>query len=130
MLSVNLDFGGGHVVVTLCGELDFADSAGVAALLGTTAAREPRIIVDLSGLEFIDASGVRALAGGRRHARSVGGDLLLAAPQWQVQQILPLVWEPSDPGIYPSVAAAATELPAAGRGGPAAAPQDALRAEG
>jgi hypothetical protein len=37
-------------------------AAAVTAALRGVAAREPRIIMDLAGLEFIDASGVAALA--------------------------------------------------------------------
>src|SRR5260370_15672511 len=70
----------GHVVVALRGELDLVDAAGVAAALVAVASREPEIIVDLAGLEFIDSSGVAALAHGRTHARHARGDLLLAAP--------------------------------------------------
>jgi anti-sigma B factor antagonist len=44
--------------------------------------------VDLAGLEFIDSSGVAALARGRRQARRVGGDLVLAAPQQKVRRVL------------------------------------------
>ena len=71
MFSIDLDTGEscGHVVVALRGELDIVDAATVAAALEAVAAREPRIIVDLSGLEFIDASGVAALSRVRRHAR-------------------------------------------------------------
>ena len=65
----------GHVVVALRGELDLADAADVAAALAAAVAGEPRIIVDLAGLEFIDCSGVAALARGRRHARQAGGEL-------------------------------------------------------
>ena len=82
MFSMDLGSGesGGHAVVALYGELDLVDAAAVAAALRAVAAREPRIIVDLAGLEFIDASGIAALLRGRRHARNAGGDLLLAAP--------------------------------------------------
>jgi anti-anti-sigma factor len=48
----------------------------------------PGIIVDLAGLEFIDSSGVAALARGRRQARQVGGDLIQAAPQQKVMWLL------------------------------------------
>src|ERR1700726_2807811 len=80
----------GYAVVALRGELDLADAAVVAAELTQIAAREPRIIVDLAGLEFIDSSGVAALARGRRLARHAGGDLLLAAPRHQVLRVLTL----------------------------------------
>ena len=78
----------GHVVVALRGELDLADAVAVAAALTAVAAREPGIIVDLTGLEFIDSSGVAALARGRRQARQAAGDLILAAPQQRVMRVL------------------------------------------
>jgi anti-sigma B factor antagonist len=92
MFSVNLSTrqGDGNVIVALCGELDVADAMCVAATLADVAAREPEIIVDLAGLDFIDSSGVAALARGRKHARIAGGDLLLAAPQQQVLRVLTL----------------------------------------
>jgi anti-sigma B factor antagonist len=74
-----------RVVVVLRGELDVTDAASVAAALTEVAARELQIIVDLAGLEFIDSSGLAALVRVRKHARHAGGDLLLAAPQQQVQ---------------------------------------------
>jgi len=75
----------GHVVVALRGELDITDAVSVAA-----AAREPEIIVDLAGLEFIDCGGVAVLARGRKQARHAGGDLRLAAAQQQVLRVLTL----------------------------------------
>ena len=96
----------GHVVVALHGELDLVDAAAVAAALGVVAAREPRIIVDLAGLEFIDASGIAALSLGRRHARDAGGDLLLAAPQSLVRRVLAIIWEVDGLAVHASVAAA------------------------
>jgi anti-sigma B factor antagonist len=97
----------GHVVVALRGELDLVDAAGVAAALVTVAAREPRIIVDLAALEFIDASGVAALARGRAHARHAGGDLLLAAPRQPVLRVLAVTQLVDDFSIHASVEEAA-----------------------
>jgi anti-sigma B factor antagonist len=96
----------GHVIVALHGELDLVDAAAVAAALGVVAAREPRIIVNLAGLEFIDASGIAALLLGRRHARNAGGDLLLAAPQRQVRRVLAIIWEVDGLAVHASVAQA------------------------
>jgi anti-sigma B factor antagonist len=98
---------GGYAIVALTGELDLTDAAAVAAGLQSVAAREPRIIVDLAGLEFIDASGVAALERGRRHARNAGGDLLLAAPQRQVRRVLGIIWERDGFPVPASVAEAA-----------------------
>jgi anti-sigma B factor antagonist len=80
----------GRVVVVLRGELDVIDAASVAAALTEVAARERHIIVDLAGLEFIDSSGLAALACARKCARRSGGDLLLAAPQQSVLRVLSL----------------------------------------
>jgi anti-sigma B factor antagonist len=80
----------GHIVVALRGELDVAAAAGVAAALAAVVAREPGIVVDLADLEFIDSSGVAALAWARKYARGAGGDLLLAAPRQEVVRVLAL----------------------------------------
>lgn len=92
MISVDLSTRecDGHVIVALRGELDIADAVSVAAELAAVAVREPEIIVDLAGLEFIDSSGVAALARGRKQARHAGGDLRLAAAQQQVLRVLTL----------------------------------------
>jgi anti-sigma B factor antagonist len=121
MFSVDLSTSeyGGHVVVALRGELDIAGAAGVAAALAAVAARKPGIVVDLAGLEFIDSSGVAALARGREHARHAGGDLLLAAPRQQVLRVLTLTRLIDVFPVHASVEEAASS---AGRLRPAAAP--------
>ena len=97
----------GQVVVALRGELDIADAASVAAALVAVAARAAEIIVDLAGLEFIDASGVAALALARVQARRAGGDLLLAAPQDQVLRVLAVIHLAEVFSVYASVEEAA-----------------------
>jgi anti-sigma B factor antagonist len=100
----------GYAVVALRGELDLADAALVAAELTEIAAREPRIIVvDLAGLEFIDSSGVAALARGRRQARQAGGELVLAAPQRRVMRVLAIIRQAEAFSVYPTVGEAAGE---------------------
>jgi anti-anti-sigma factor len=108
----------GHVVVALRGELDLVDAADVAAALAAAVAREPRIIVDLAGLEFIDCSGVAALARGRRHARHAGRGAccsprrssgccgFLRSPAWSVNSPSMPAWKrrpaaPDAPGGRP-----------------------------
>jgi anti-anti-sigma factor len=118
MAGVDLSTRGyrGRVVVALRGELDIAGAAGAAAALTALAARAGQIIIDLAGLEFIDCSGLAALAGVRRQARQAGGDVLLAAPQPQPQRILAAA------GLIHvfSVHASVREAAAAGGCGPAA----------
>jgi anti-sigma B factor antagonist len=109
MFSMDLGSGecGGHVVVALRGELDLLYAPAVATALSAVAARQPWIIVDLAGLEFIDVSGIAALERGRRHARNAGGDLLLAAPRRPVRRVLTITWEADGFAIHASVAEAA-----------------------
>jgi anti-sigma B factor antagonist len=98
---------GGHVVVALRGELDLLCAPAVATALADLAVCQPRIILNLAGLEFIDVSGTAALAHGRRHARNSGGDLLLAAPRRPVRRILAIIWEADGFPVHASVAEAA-----------------------
>jgi anti-sigma B factor antagonist len=98
---------GGHVIVALRGELDLLYAPAVAIALGDLAVRQPRIIVNLAGLEFIDASGIAALARGRRHARNAGGDLLLAAPRRPVRRVLTIMWGADGFAMHAGVAEAA-----------------------
>jgi len=82
-------------------------SSRCAAALVAVASREPEIIVDLAGLEFIDSSGVAALAHGRTHARHAGGDLLLAAPRQPVLRVLAITRLVDDFSVHASVEEAA-----------------------
>ena len=49
-----------------------------------------RLVVDLSGTDFIDSSGLGALISGLKVARQAGGDLRIAAPTDQVETVLSL----------------------------------------
>jgi anti-sigma B factor antagonist len=86
----------GHVEVALCGELDLVDASDVAVSLAAASSRGPLVIVDLSGLDFIDASGAAALARGRDYARGGGGELLLSRPQKQVRKMLAIIFPAGD----------------------------------
>jgi anti-sigma B factor antagonist len=103
-----------HTVVALCGELDIADAAAVAAALTAIAASEPAIIVDLAGLEFIDSCGVAALVRGRRQARLAGGDLRLAAPRQQVARVLAMTRLPEAFSVHATEAEAEEAVREAG----------------
>ena len=91
---VNIDLSSvvrdGHAVVGLRGELDVNDAAGVTVALAGVAAAHPDIIIDLTGLDFIDCCGLWALTRAREQASRAGGALLLAAPQQLVIRVLAL----------------------------------------
>jgi len=126
MFGMDLGSGeyGGHVFVALRGELDLLYAPTVATALEALASRQPRIIVNLAGLEFIDVSGIAALAHGRRHARGAGGDLLLAAPRRPVRRVLTIVWEADGFAIHASVAEAAAS---SGASRPVVSPREVAR---
>ena len=111
MCSVDLISGEGdsRVVVGLRGELDVAVAVRVVADLSAVAARERDIILDLTGLEFIDSSGLAALVRVREQARHAGGDILLAAPQRQVLRLLALTRLTDAFSIHASVSEAASD---------------------
>jgi anti-anti-sigma regulatory factor len=54
-LDLSTRHGDGHGIVMLRGELDVVDAAGTAGALAAVTAREPRVIIDLAALEFIDS---------------------------------------------------------------------------
>jgi anti-sigma B factor antagonist len=88
--------GPGHVTVALRGELDLIDATDVAVVLAAAAHLAPLVIVDLAELNFIDVSGVAALARGWHHVRNAGGDLRLAAPQEQVRKMIDMIYPGGD----------------------------------
>ena len=100
------------VVVTVRGHLDL-DSAPV---LSTTLDRVldrpgPRIVVDLSGVEFCDSIGLSAFVVGHRRADAAGGWLRLASPGAWMGRLLDTVGVTGWLGVYPSVAEALADRP-------------------
>ncbi len=77
----------GMTVVRLEGEIDIANAEGVFAGLAS-AVVEDCTVVDLSEVEFIDASGVNALVGALRIAAGSQHHLLVASPPRQLRRIL------------------------------------------
>jgi anti-sigma B factor antagonist len=53
-------------------------------------AGRPRIVVDLSGIAFMDSSGLGALIGCLKSAREQQGDLRIVSPSTQVAMVLRL----------------------------------------
>ncbi|MBV9338171.1 MAG: STAS domain-containing protein [Solirubrobacterales bacterium] len=70
----NLD-ADGIVRLALVGELDIAVADTVEERLRRLGEGDARVRLDLSELEFIDSSGVRAIVLGLKHARQCGHEL-------------------------------------------------------
>lgn len=79
----------GATVVEVAGELDLHSAPQLRAEL--TRALEnsvpPRVIVDLSGVNFIDSTGVGVLIGALKRAREADGKLLFCNPQPRVCRV-------------------------------------------
>lgn len=109
MVSAWLSFRehGDYLVAALRGELDAADAGAFGAALAAAAAANPRIVVDLTRLEYIDCCALSMLARVRAQARGAGGDLLLAGPGPLVRRVLELAAMSADFAVRASVAEAA-----------------------
>lgn len=80
-----------QTVVWLCGEHDLSTAARVAKVLAdVTAAGDGNLVVDLSQVEFMDASTIAALIHGRNGLRTRSRDLTLRAPSSVARRILGL----------------------------------------
>ena len=81
---------GDHVVVAVQGEIDLYTVPRLQRELSAALAADGpvRLVVDLSGVEFCDSTGVNALLAAHRKAREAGGDLELARPRPAVRKIL------------------------------------------
>lgn len=79
----------GLTLVRVRGELDLATTPEFeTALQGTRA--DARIVIDLSGCEFLDSSGLRALLVGAARSEAEGGSVELVAPDSRIRRVLEL----------------------------------------
>jgi anti-sigma B factor antagonist len=78
-------------VLGCSGRLNMITASRVkSAVDACVSAGQCRIVVDLSGVDFIDSSGLGALIAGLKTSRQAGGDLRLAAAGEQVLTVLGL----------------------------------------
>ncbi|MCF4136079.1 anti-sigma factor antagonist [Streptomyces sp. Tue 6430] len=68
----------GYTVLEFRGEIDLVAAAEIGSRLdGATAGPTPRVVLDLSGIEFFDCSGLRLLYRARARVLDHGGELHL-----------------------------------------------------
>lgn len=76
-------------LVVLRGRLDVAAAADVRLALAAAVDRgRAQLVLDLSGLEAVDATGLGVLVGAHRHAGRAGRTLVLRDPQPQIARLL------------------------------------------
>lgn len=87
MLDIQLENADGYVICRPVGELDaFTVSQFRQAL--AELATNPRILIDMSGVPFVDSAGLGALIGGIRRARELGGDVAVACNRPTLTRLL------------------------------------------
>lgn len=91
-MEITSETRGGEIrVVQPSGRLDLLTAAQLKLrLTEEIAAGGRRLVVDLSGVSFIDSSGLGAIIGGLKAARLAGGDLRIAGANKQARVILEL----------------------------------------
>jgi anti-anti-sigma factor len=75
--------------VVLDGEMDIATCPAIRRfLMAAISGGDVQLAVDMSGVTFIDASGIGVLVAAANRARQAGGGLSLLAPSPQVRRLL------------------------------------------
>ena len=79
-------------MVSLSGDLDIDSSTEFSARVdAVTSAAAVHVIVELSGVQFIDSSGLNSLVVGARATEHRGGSFVIAAPSRYVARVFDLV---------------------------------------
>jgi anti-sigma B factor antagonist len=95
----------GVTVLNLTGRFDAHTAADVATALEKSASVAPaRIVVNLSGVNFMDSTALATLVQGMKRCRQGGGDLRLCSLQQPVRIIFELTRLDKAFDIYPSEA--------------------------
>ncbi|MET8050296.1 STAS domain-containing protein [Streptosporangium sp. NPDC005286] len=90
-LQLTSEHASGFVVITVAGELDLATRQELSDCVQETIdACHETVIIDLSGVTFIDACGLSSLIGIKRYAREHDAPLLLAGAPPVVLRLLKL----------------------------------------
>lgn len=78
-------------VLACSGRLNMVTAPSLKAAIAEVAGgSQPRVIIDLSDVVFVDSSGLGVLVGGLKLARQSGGDLRLVVRSSQILNVLAL----------------------------------------
>jgi anti-sigma B factor antagonist len=106
LLTVSVSAREGYTLVSLDGEGDVTVRGRLRAALTAEVAGAAHLVVDLTGLAYIDASCVQALWRVSRMAEGAGGRVRLAAPQPLVARVMEMWGAGQVLGVHDSVAEA------------------------
>ena len=118
-LSIRTTDAGDHVLVTVIGDLDLESAPAMTAALKKVLGERP-VVLDLSGVDFMDSSGLGVLVGAHQRA----ADLRLAAPNQRLQKIFKITKLHKVFAVHATLAEAISSLP--GRAEEADAPVETV----
>ncbi|MHB8464203.1 MAG: STAS domain-containing protein [Acidimicrobiales bacterium] len=87
MLDIQVDLDRGCTICRPMGELDAFTVSQFRQSLAELAS-SPKLVIDLSGVPFVDSAGLGALIGGIRRVRELGGDVAVACPRPTLTRLL------------------------------------------
>ena len=89
-LNVSSRFRDDHTIVTISGEIDLYTAPRLHSELAAVLAdgMPTRVVIDMSGVEFCDSTGMNVLLSCLRRVRERGGELEIASPKPAVRKIL------------------------------------------
>ncbi|HKX17338.1 MAG TPA: STAS domain-containing protein [bacterium] len=93
----------GAACLAVSGELDLAGVATFLGYLRRANDAHDNVIVDLSGLLYMDSAGINALLDAQRRFTQTGGRIVLAAPSPRIRRILRIVTLDAVIPIFPTV---------------------------
>jgi anti-sigma B factor antagonist len=112
-LTIEVQRGPGHVVVTVAGEADIATAAQLEETLSALAADGQGIVADLTRVSFIDAAGLRALSRAAEQATVHGTSLQVVCDRPHILRLFRLTGLDRRITLAPALAEALRSLSAA-----------------
>ena len=87
-LSVQISDLDGWALARVGGDIDIATAPRLREqLIGLMTGGQPRIVLDLDGVDFLDSTGLGVIVGLLKRARTLGGDLRLVCNQPGVRKV-------------------------------------------
>lgn len=107
-IDIDISDSSDYRVLKPTGDLDVYTVGSLRDAIGDVIEQEnPRIVVDLDSVPFMDSSGLGALMGGVRRLREAGGDLAIACTREQHLKLFTITGFGEGVSIAPTVEEAA-----------------------
>ncbi|MCY3910482.1 MAG: STAS domain-containing protein [bacterium] len=108
--SVTVASHGRWEVLTVTGEIDMATAPRFRQrLLGVITGGAQNVVIDLSGVDFIDSTGLGVLMGAAKRVRSAGGDIRLVMVGSRLAELIELTRLDRVLDVFDSISAATEE---------------------